>query len=35
MRVPAIDDQVCAFLLFACLATLVVSIFAEPTCPGA
>ena len=29
MRVPAIDDQVCAFLLFACLATLVVSIFAE------
>ena len=28
-RVPAIDDQVCAFFLFACLAALAVSVFAE------
>ena len=28
-RVPAIDDQVCAFLLLACLAALAVSVFAE------
>ncbi|MDE2813364.1 MAG: fibronectin type III domain-containing protein [Gemmatimonadota bacterium] len=28
-RIPAIDDQVCEFFLFACLAALAVSVFAE------